>query len=186
MPSEMSEIEVNARAASEGPAEPTPVVFIIGAGVVGTTLAARLSRAGVPVAGLHGRQTSLSEVASALSGVLGSSGEFPEMLAQSDVVVISVRDTRIPEIVERLVNEKRLRRGQILLHTSGNRPADEMLAVAKPHVAGIGTLHPLIAVTDSPGAVENLRDAYFGIQGDQAARHVAAKLVRKMGGRVLE
>ena len=33
---EMSEIEANARVAAEGPAEPTPVIFIMGAGVVGT------------------------------------------------------------------------------------------------------------------------------------------------------
>src|SRR3954451_22746771 len=82
-------------------AEPTPVVFIIGAGVVGTTLAAKLLRAGVPVAGLHGRQTDLSEVASALAGVLGSSGEIPAILSGSDVVIISVRDARIPEIAKR-------------------------------------------------------------------------------------
>src|SRR5206468_2242723 len=39
MTSYMSEAEVNARALSEGPAEPTPAVFIMGAGVVGTALA---------------------------------------------------------------------------------------------------------------------------------------------------
>ena len=52
----MSEAEVNARSLAEGPAEPTPSVFIMGAGVVGTALAARLVRASVPVIGLHGRQ----------------------------------------------------------------------------------------------------------------------------------
>jgi len=55
----MSEAEVNARFVSEGPAEPTPSVFIMGAGVVGTALAARLVRAAVPVIGLHGRQIEL-------------------------------------------------------------------------------------------------------------------------------
>src|SRR5438309_10199761 len=34
---------------TEGPAEPTPSVFVMGAGVVGTALAARLVRAGIPV-----------------------------------------------------------------------------------------------------------------------------------------
>src|SRR6185436_11315276 len=102
----------------EGPSEPTPVVFIIGAGVVGTTLAAKLSRAGVPVAGVHGRQTDLSETAAALSGVLGSSGELPAILGDSEVVIIAVRDSRIPEVAQRLLLEKRLQPDQILLHTS--------------------------------------------------------------------
>ncbi len=185
MTSEMSEIEVNARAAAEGPAEPTPVVFVIGAGVVGTTLAAKLSRAGIPVAGVHGRQTDLSQTASALSGVLGSSGELPAIMSESEVVIIAVRDSRIPEVAARLVSEKRLRPTQVLLHTSGNRPAAEMLAVARKHVAGVGTLHPLIAVTDAPGTLENLRGAAFGIEGDEPAKKAAVKLVRMMGGRAL-
>jgi len=171
--------------AIEGPAEPTPVVFVIGAGVVGTTLAAKLLRAGVPVSGLHGRQSDLSEVASALAGVLGSSGQLPEILSESEVVIISVRDARIPEIAQRLASEKRLRKDQVVLHTSGVRPAAEMLAAAKPHVKGVGTLHPLIAVTDAPGTLENLKGATFGIEGDEAATRAAGRLVRKMGGRSL-
>jgi predicted short-subunit dehydrogenase-like oxidoreductase (DUF2520 family) len=169
----------------EGTAEPTPVVFVIGAGVVGTTLAAKLLRAGVPVAGVHGRKPDLSELASALAGVLGSTGDLPAIVSESDVVIISVRDARIPEIARRLVDEKRLRPEQVVLHTSGNRPAAEMLAAAKPHVRGVGTLHPLIAVTDAPGTLENLRGASFGIEGDAAATRLATRLVRLMGGRPL-
>lgn len=181
----MDEDDVNAIAAGEGPAEPTPAVFIIGAGLLGTTLAAKLTRVGVPVAGLHGRKPDLSEAASALSGVLGSSGELPRILSESEVVVISVRDSRVPEVAGRLVEEKRLRSDQVLLHTSGNRPAAEMLAVARAHVRGVGTLHPLISVTDAPGALENLQGAYFGIEGDEHATRMAAKLVRLMGGLAL-
>jgi predicted short-subunit dehydrogenase-like oxidoreductase (DUF2520 family) len=161
-------------------------VFIIGAGVMGTTLAAKLSRAGVPVAGVHGRQSELSEAASALSGVLGTSGELPAILSDSEVVIIAVRDSRIPEVVKRLVDEKRVRKDQVLLHTSGNRPAAEMLGHAREYVRGLGTLHPLIAVTDAPGTLENLRGAAFGIEGDDLGRTVAAKLVRMMGGRPLQ
>src|SRR5450432_4060882 len=114
--------------------EPTPVVFIMGAGVVGTALAARLVRAGVPVAGLHGRQVDLSDAASAVSGVLASTGEIPPILSESDVVIISVRDERISEVAERLVREKRLRPEQVVLHTSGANAAAQALAAARPHV----------------------------------------------------
>jgi predicted short-subunit dehydrogenase-like oxidoreductase (DUF2520 family) len=169
----------------EGPSEPTPVVFIIGAGVVGTTLAAKLTRAGVPVAGLHGRQLDLSDASSALAGVLGSTGELPDILSQSQVVIISVRDARIPEVAKRLADEKRLRPDQVVLHTAGNHPSAEMLSAVKKHVKGVGTLHPLIAVTDAPGTLENLAGAYFGIEGDEAATRLAQKLVKAMGGRPL-
>lgn len=175
----------NDPSALDGGSEPTPVVFIIGAGLVGTTLAAKLLKAGVPVAGLHGRQADISDVGSALAGVLGSTGKIPDILSESQVVIISVRDARIPEVAQRLVDEKRLRPGQVVLHTSGNHPAAEMLSAARKHVKGVGTLHPLIAVTDAPGTLENLAGAYFGIEGDDPATRLAQSLVRKMGGRPL-
>jgi predicted short-subunit dehydrogenase-like oxidoreductase (DUF2520 family) len=181
----MSEIEVNARAAAEGSAEPTPVVFIMGAGVVGTALAARLVRAGVPVAGLHGRQRDLSDAASAVSGVLASTGEIPDILSQSDVIIISVRDERIPEVAERLVREQRLRKQQVVLHTSGAIAAAQALASARPEVRAVGTLHPLVSFAGARVAVDELRSVAFGIEGDEPARAVAARLVRALGGRAL-
>ncbi|HET6147358.1 MAG TPA: DUF2520 domain-containing protein [Polyangia bacterium] len=182
---EMSEIEVNARASAEGPAEPTPVVFIVGAGVVGTALAARLVRAGVPVAGLHGRKHDLSDAAGAVSGVLASTGEIPPILSESDVVIISVRDERIPEVAARLVREKRLRKEQVVLHTSGAIAAAQALAVARPHVRAVGTLHPLVSFADARVAVEELKSVAFGIEGDEPARAVATRLVRSLGARAV-
>jgi predicted short-subunit dehydrogenase-like oxidoreductase (DUF2520 family) len=163
--------------------EPTPVVFIMGAGVVGTALAARLVRAGVPVAGLHGRQAELSDAASAIAGVLSSTGEIPEILTQSDVVIISVRDERIREVVERLVREKRLTENQVLLHTSGANASGDILSAARPFVKALGTLHPLVSFADPRLAVEGLRTVAFGIEGDPLARRVAGKLVALLGAR---
>ena len=185
METEMSEIEVNARAISEGPAEPTPVVFIMGAGVVGTALAARLVRAGVPVAGLHGRQVDLSDAASAVSGVLASTGEIPEIFSESDVIIISVRDERIPEVAERLAREKRLRPDQVVLHTSGANASAQALAAARPHVRAVGTLHPLVSFADPRVAVEQIRHIAFGIEGDPPARAMAARIVRALGAQAV-
>ena len=123
----------------EGPSEPTPTVFVIGAGVVGTTLAGKLARVGVPVVGLHGRRSDLSAASSAASGVLSTSGELPATVSTSDVLIIAVRDTRIPEIAKRLLDEQRLRRAQVVLHTAGSRSAADVLADLRPHVSGVGT-----------------------------------------------
>jgi len=181
----MSEAEVNARAMAEGPAEPTPSVFIMGAGIVGTALAARLVRASVPVTGLHGRQVELTDAARAISGVVGSTGEIPAILSESDVVIISVRDERVPEVAARLANEGRLRPTQILLHTSGANPARKILEPALPHVRAVGTLHPLVSFADARVAVEHLRDVAFGIEGDEPARAAAKRIVRALGARAV-
>jgi predicted short-subunit dehydrogenase-like oxidoreductase (DUF2520 family) len=181
----MSEAEVNARVLAEGPAEPTPALFIMGAGVVGTALAARLVRAGLPVIGLHGRQVELSDAARAISGVVASTGEIPDIISESDVVIISVRDERVPEVAERLAREGRLRPGQILLHTSGANPAGMILAAARPFVRALGTLHPLVSFADARLAVEGLKEVAFGIEGDEPARAMAKRIVRALGARAV-
>jgi len=185
MSSYMSEAEVNARALSEGPPEPTPSVFIIGAGIVGTALAARLVRAGVPVIGLHGRQVELTDAARAISGVVGSTGEIPDIMSESDIIIISVRDERIREVAERLVNEKRLRPNQVVLHTSGANAAAGILSTVRPHVRAVGTLHPLVSFADARVAVEHLSEVAFGIEGDEPAKALAKRLVRALGARAV-
>ena len=191
----MSEAEVNARALAEGPAEPTPSVFIMGAGVVGTALAARLVRAGVPVTGLHGRQVEPTDAARALPGGVGggvgvgvvvrSTGEIPDILSESDAVIIAVRDDRVPEVAERLAREGRLRREQILLHASGANPARTILAAALPYVRAVGTLHPLVSFADARVAIEGLGEVAFGIEGDEPARALAKRIVRALGARAV-
>src|SRR5436190_2716912 len=185
MTSYMSEAEVNARALSEGPPEPTPSVFIIGAGIVGTALAARLVRAGVPVIGLHGRQVELTDAARAISGVVGSTGEIPDIMSESDIIIISVRDERIYEVADRLVNEKRLRPNQVVLHTSGANAAAGILSAVRPHVRAVGTLHPLVSFADARVAVEHLSEVAFGIEGDEPAKALAKRLVRALGARAV-
>jgi predicted short-subunit dehydrogenase-like oxidoreductase (DUF2520 family) len=171
--------------------ESMPVVFVMGAGVVGTTLAARLMGAGVPIAGLHGRQPERSAGAGAAAAdsaasVPTSSGEIPPALSESEVVIIAVRDDRIPDVAARLVREQRLRKDQVLLHTSGAIAAAQALAAARPHVRAVGTLHPLLSfAAAAPGAIQDLASVAFCVEGDDAARAVATRLVRLLGGRAL-
>ena len=117
--------------------------------------------------------------------MVGSTGEIPPILSESDAVIIAVRDDRIPEVAARLVDEGRLRSGQILLHTSGANPARTILAVALPHVRAVGTLHPLVSFADARVAVEGLREIAFGIEGDEPARAVAERIVRALGARAV-
>jgi predicted short-subunit dehydrogenase-like oxidoreductase (DUF2520 family) len=181
MSSERSDAAVNALALAEGPPVPAPSVFIMGAGVVGTALAARLARADIPVTGLHGRQVGLTDAARAISGVVGSTGEIPAILSESDIIIVSVRDERIREVVDRLINEKRLRPGQTLLHTSGSHAAASVLGAARPHVRAVGTLHPLVSFADARVAVEHFDEVAFGVEGDAPAKAHAQRLVRAMG-----
>jgi predicted short-subunit dehydrogenase-like oxidoreductase (DUF2520 family) len=137
------------------------------------------------VIGLHGRQIELSDAARAISGVVASTGDIPDIIRESDVIIISVRDERVPEVAERLAMEGRLRPTQILLHTSGANPARTILKPAVGHVRAVGTLHPLVSFADARVAVEGLREVAFGIEGDEPARAVAARIVRALGARAV-
>jgi predicted short-subunit dehydrogenase-like oxidoreductase (DUF2520 family) len=145
---------------------PGPVVFVMGAGVVGTALVARLSRAGLSVAGVPARNS-----------------EIPPALSAADAVIVAVRDDRIADVAERLVREQRLRREQVLLHTSGAHASGEVLAAARPHVRGVGTWHPLVSFADPRAATEALNSVAFGIEGDEPARAMASRLSRALGAR---
>jgi predicted short-subunit dehydrogenase-like oxidoreductase (DUF2520 family) len=171
--------------ALECAAEPTPTVFIVGAGAMGASLARRLVRAGVPVLGVHGRAAAVPSTAGAISGALVSSGDYPALLAEADVVVLAVRDTRIPEVAEALVTGRHLRPGQVILHTAGSRASADVLAPARSAVASVGTLHPLVSLTGAPGTEDNLEGAAFALEGDEIAQAMGKRLVRLMGGQVL-
>jgi predicted short-subunit dehydrogenase-like oxidoreductase (DUF2520 family) len=165
---------------------PTPAVFVVGAGAVGTALAMRLSRAGIPVSGIHARRADQAAQAGVLAGVLGSSGEYPRLVGESDVVIVAVRDAGVPEVTADLVRRELLRRGQVLLHCSGARPAGEALAPARGLVAGLGTLHPLVSFADPVLAATALKGAGIGIEGDEAGLAAARQLALGMGARPIE
>ena len=102
-------------------------------------------------------------------------------MSEAEVVIIAVRDDRIPEVAERLAKEGKLRREQILLHTSGANPSRTILAPAVPHVRAVGTLHPLVSFADPVVAIEGLQEVTFGIEGDEPARAAAMRIVRPWG-----
>jgi predicted short-subunit dehydrogenase-like oxidoreductase (DUF2520 family) len=170
--------------ALECAAEPTPTVFIVGAGVVGGSLARRLVRAGVPVLGVHGRPSG-PVAAGAVSGALASSGDLPGLVSGADVVIVAVRDARIPQIAARLCREIQLSPQQIVLHTAGSRAAKEVLGELQPRVAGIGTWHPLASLTGAPGTEDNLDGAAFALEGDEVAVAMGRRLARLVGGQAL-
>jgi predicted short-subunit dehydrogenase-like oxidoreductase (DUF2520 family) len=160
---------------------PTPAVFVIGAGAVGSALATRLARAAVPVLGIHARRAEAAETASALSGVLGTWGPYPSILQQADVVILAVRDDAIAAVAGELAHGGFLRPSQVLLHCSGALPSGIALAPARGRVRGLGTLHPLLSFADAKSAAAALAGAAVTFEVDAAGRDAACAIVRALG-----
>jgi predicted short-subunit dehydrogenase-like oxidoreductase (DUF2520 family) len=73
----------------------------------------------------------------------------------------------------------------VLLHCAGATSSAEVLGGVAERVAGIGTMHPLSAIADGKAAMRALKGTVFGVEGDEAGRATANKLIHALGGIVL-
>ena len=162
-----------------------PTTFIVGAGPVATALAGALRLGGVPVLGLWARRPGPARAAGSTAGVAAFSSAPPDILLETEVVILAVRDQVIGEVAQMLVGTGLVTRRHTLLHCAGAASAKELLGPVADKVAGIGTMHPLSAIADAKLAMRALKGTVFGVEGDEKGRDVATKLVGAIGGLVL-
>jgi predicted short-subunit dehydrogenase-like oxidoreductase (DUF2520 family) len=159
-----------------------PTTFVVGAGPVATALAGALRLGGVPVLGLWARRAAQARLAGSAAGVAAFSSAPPDVLLETEVIVLAVRDQVIGSVAEMLVGTGLVTKRHIVLHCAGAASAHELLGAVADRVAGIGTMHPLSAIADGRAAMRTLRGTVFGVEGDDAGRAAATKLVAALGG----
>ena len=164
----------------------TPNTFVIGAGPVGTALAGALRLGGVPVLGLWARSAAGARAAGAIAGVAAYSAAPPDLLLESDVVIVAVRDDAIAEVASMLVATGLITTRHVLMHCSGAISAHDAFSAVRGQLGGIATLHPLRAIADGRAAMRTLEGTVFGVEGDELGRTSALRLVDALGGKVLE
>lgn len=163
----------------------SPTTFVVGAGPVATALAGALRLGGVPVLGLWARRPAAARAAGASAGVAAFSSAPPDILLESRVVILAVRDQAVGEVATMLAGTGLIGKRHVLLQCAGASSAQELLGGVAGGVAGIGTLHPLSAISDGKAAMRALRGTVFGVEGDDVGRAAAGKLVAALGGVVL-
>lgn len=159
-----------------------PTTFVVGAGPVATALAGALRLGGVPVLGLWARRAAPARVAGSAAGVAAFSSAPPDILLESRVVILAVRDAAVGEVAAMLAGTGLIGKRHVLLQCAGAASAHEQLGAVAAHVAGIGTLHPLSAIADGKVAMRALRGTAFGVEGDELGAATAGALVRAIGG----
>lgn len=154
-------------------------VFIIGPGHVGRGLFRAFRASGVEVVGLHGKRQ---------SAVATSSGNIPREAAQANVLVVCVRDSQLDDAVEEIglaASDGRVSRGTVVLHTSAIAEPGGLATLTTAGCPG-GTFHPLVPFRDPDTAAELLRQAWIGIDGENAAKNASRRLAGHLGARTLE
>jgi len=162
-----------------------PTTFIVGAGPVATALAGALRLGGVPVLGLWARRAAPARAAGSTAGVAAFSSAPPDILLETEVVILAVRDQVITEVAKMLLGTGLINKRHVLLHCAGALSSRELLGPVASQVAGVGTLHPLSAIADGKIAMRALKGTVFGVEGDEVGRATAGKLVAAISGVVL-
>jgi predicted short-subunit dehydrogenase-like oxidoreductase (DUF2520 family) len=164
---------------------PTTTTFVVGAGPVATALAGALRLGGVPVLGLWARRAAQARAAGSTAGVAAFSSAPPDIMLESEVVILAVNDAAITEVAQVLAGTGLIGKRHVLLHCAGAASAQELLGELAPAVKGIGTMHPLSAIADAKTAMRSLKGTVFGVEGDAIGRAAAERLVTAMHGIVL-
>ena len=159
-------------------------VGVVGAGRVGAVLAARLRAAGHEIVAAAGdSDATLQRIATLLPGVPNAK---PSAVARDcDVLLLTVPDDMLGNVVSTLVGAGAIRSGQVVVHTSGRHG---LLAVLEP-AAAVGArtaaVHPAMTFTGTAVDLDRLAGCVFGLTAADEERPFVEGFVADLGGRPL-
>lgn len=164
--------------------KPKPSVSIVGSGRLGTALALALSAAGYSIDVMVARQRRHARNAARLVGSSTSALGVDELrlLPPSKVIFIATPDDKIGNVSEKLAGlTTDPVKGRFVLHTSGALSA-EVLAPLAAVGFRVGSLHPLVSVSDPQSGAARLSGAFYCVEGDPSTIRTAHAIVRDLKG----
>jgi predicted short-subunit dehydrogenase-like oxidoreductase (DUF2520 family) len=165
----------------DGPGRaPRLSIGVIGVGRAGVPLAAALARAGHPLVGAHAVSArSRRRAAEMLPGTpLLSVGE---VMRAADLVLLTVPDDVLADLVGGLADIGEVTPGQFLVHASGRYGTGILEPAARLGALPLA-LHPVMTFTGGRADLDRLAGCPFGVTAPAVLRPVAEALVVEMGG----
>jgi predicted short-subunit dehydrogenase-like oxidoreductase (DUF2520 family) len=158
-------------------------IGVVGAGRVGAVLAAALRAAGHEIVAVGGESAaSLTRIETLLPGV--SVLKPSAVTKASDVLLLTVPDDSLGNVVRMLSASGAIRKGQYVVHTSG-RHGTSILKPAAERGALVLAMHPAMTFTGTDLDLDRLAGCVFGVTGDPTLRPFAERLVADLHGRVV-
>lgn len=153
-------------------------IGVIGAGRVGTVLAAKFRSAGHTITSVSGRSDATHlRVETMLPGV--AIVEPAAVAALSDLLILSVPDDDLILVAEELAATAMVRPGQVVMHTSGRHGLDALAALTRRGARPIA-FHPAMTFTGTD--VDLDRTCVFGLTAADTEHALAEELVSELGG----
>ena len=162
-------------------ARPRPSLTIAGPGRVGQAMGKLLREAGYSIRYVAARRVKAAQRAAIFIGAGTPCWIEDPVLADADVILLTVADAAIAPLAAKWAGWKRAWRGKIVLHTSGALPA-AVLGPLKKCGARIGSLHPFQTVPSPAAGCRSLRGAFWAIEGDSRARRTAMEIAHALEG----
>jgi predicted short-subunit dehydrogenase-like oxidoreductase (DUF2520 family) len=155
-------------------------VGVVGVGRVGSALAVALQRAGHPVVAVSGVSDASRRRAEER---LPSAAVVPadDVVRSADLVLLTVPDDALAEVIEGLAAVGAFRRGQLVAHTSGRHGLDVLEPALRAGALPLA-LHPVMTFAGGAEDVERLAGTSFGVTAPEPLRAVGEVLVVEMGG----
>lgn len=156
-------------------------ISIIGAGKLGGALAIALNKKKFLIDNLIARNF---ETAGKIAELINPK---PKILPAdnysgiaSDVILIATQDSEIETVAARLADQ--LKTKPFVFHTSGSL-SSSILHRLKSIGCSIGSIHPLVSISDARRGADRFANTYFCVEGDREAVKTAEEIVGKLGGK---
>ncbi len=156
-------------------------VSIIGVGRVGGALALALDQNGYEIKNLIFHNP---EKAKNISDLLGNE---PQIISfddfekiNTDIILITTQDYEIKNVSKKL-SEISGNENAFVFHTSGSL-SSKILNDIKQVGYNIGSIHPLVSISNSIKGQNRFAGAYFGVEGDKEAITLAKQIVNDLSG----
>ena len=156
-------------------------ISIIGTGRLGGALAIALAKNGHTIENLVARKIENAQRVAAVINPkpeLLSSNELSEI--SSETILITTQDFEIEDAARQLAGK--LKHKPFVFHTSGSLSSD-ILQTLKDAGCRIGSIHPLVSISDAVLGAKRFADVYFCVEGDAESVAVAEKIVSSLNGK---
>jgi predicted short-subunit dehydrogenase-like oxidoreductase (DUF2520 family) len=164
--------------------KPKPGLSVVGSGRLGTALAIALRKTGYRIDALVASSLQGARKAAILLDAPVRELAFKQLskLPSNELVIIATPDDQIAGVALTLARTRN-RGGEIrtVLHTSGALSSTVLSPLAERgwHV---GSIHPLVAVSESRSGAKALRGAFWCIEGDTEALRMSRTIVDDLKG----
>lgn len=156
-------------------------IAVVGIGRLGGALAIALARKGLDVAYLiyrsHGTAAKVASEMPARPILIGDIGDLAAH--DPDLILITTGDPEIGPVVDELA--KVLNGKETILHTSGSLSSDILDGLSNIGCS-IGSIHPLISISDYSNGANSFEGAYFCVEGDEIGNSIGVELSKTLGG----